>query len=167
MKMIIKVIDRFICKVEEGVIAFGIILLTIFVFFGVCARTLNFSWTGTEEVSMFLIIWVTFMATSWASREGRHITMSAFLDLAPERIRIIMLTVIGFITGLFCFGIAIVGCHFIYLALKVSHVTPALRVPLWPVYISLPIGLFLTGIQYIRIAFKTLSDQKSESRKDG
>ena len=86
--------------------------------------------------------------------------MTALLELAPERIVKVFITIIRLITGLFCFAVAVLGWRFTQLAFSGGQVSPALLVPIWPVYVAVPIGLFLTGIQYMRIFFENLFGQK-------
>jgi C4-dicarboxylate transporter, DctQ subunit len=150
-------IDKFFEEFEKGVLGFGIILLSIVVILNIVTRSLlGWSWIGTEEFSKFCVIWITFMGTSLGTRGDRHISMTAFVDMTSLNLKNTILTVVGFVTAIFCFYISYLGFRFTILSMGGGMVTPALMVPVWPFYIPLPIGLLLTGIHYIRLSLRRM-----------
>ena len=42
---------------------------------------------------------------------------------------------------------------------KLARVTPALRIPMWIIYTTLPIGFFLAAVEYLKTFFKNLTDR--------
>ena len=158
MFKILKILDRIICEIEKFLVAFGIIILSFAVFSSVITRSLlNWAWIGTEELSQFLVIAITFWGTSWAVRENRHIAMTALLELAPVKAQKALMLIICLTTAFFCFIIGYIGWDYTKLAYRGGQVSAALMIPVWPVYLSVPIGMFLSGIQFTKEFFKLLS----------
>ncbi len=165
MGKVLGAIDNFMAEFEKAALGFGIILLSLVVIIGIVGRFLfQWAWIGTEEFSKFCVIWITFMGTSLAARGDRHISMAAFVDMTPERIRNAFYVVIGFLSALFCFAITYLGLTFAILSMKGGQVTPALMLPVWPFYIALPIGMFLTGVQYIRLSLQRMNPKGTQEQ---
>jgi TRAP-type C4-dicarboxylate transport system permease small subunit len=161
MFKILKILDRTICEIEKFLVAFGIIALSVAVFSSVFTRSLfNWAWIGTEELSQFLVISITFWGTSWAVRENRHIAMTALLELAPEKAQKALMIMISLITAIFCFVISYIGWDYTKLAYKGGQISAALQLPVWPVYLAVPIGMLLSGIQFMKEFFKLLKRSK-------
>lgn len=158
--MILNLIDGFLFRIEKGVIAIGLIVLAFMVFINVSTRfLLNWSWIGTEEISTFITIWITFLGTAFAARKGLHITMSALFDRIPERPRKVLWIIITFITAIFCFILAVFGWQLTQFAVSTGHVSSALRIPYFLFYLPIPIGMLLTGIQFGRIVIRNLKQK--------
>ena len=151
------VVDHAIARFEAFVLAFGVIAMAVnsianvigrFVF----AQSIYF----TEELNQFLIVLVTFVGISYAARKGRHIRMSAFYDQLSERGRKIMMIFIAAITAAVLFVLAYYSFEYVMRVAKLGKVTPSLQVPLYLTYIWVPLGLVMTGIQYVLTVVKNL-----------
>jgi C4-dicarboxylate transporter, DctQ subunit len=161
MRKMVRVLDNFMAGFEKRVLSFGIILLSLVVIMNILTRVFfKWSWIGTEEFSKFCVIWITFIGAGLGAREGLHISMNAFVDMVSTRMRNNILIAVEFMSALFCFWMAYLGFWFMQLSLKGGMVSPALMLPLWPFYLPLPIGMFLTGIQYIRLAIRRIGSMQ-------
>src|SRR5690554_229432 len=101
------------------------------------------SWLFAAEISEIAIIMATFMGISYAARKGRHISMSAFFDLAPKKVQKILSIVNPLITALILFLLSYYALDY---TLSQTRVTTSLEIPYWMMVIFMPIGLFLGGI---------------------
>lgn len=150
-------VDHAIARFEAFVLAFGVILMAVnsianvigrFVF----AQSIYF----TEELNQFLIVLVTFVGISYAARKGRHIRMSAFYDQLSERGRKVMMILVAAVTAAVLFVLAYYSFEYVMRVAKLGKVTPSLQVPLYLTYIWVPLGLVMTGIQYLLTVVKNL-----------
>ena len=150
-------VDHAIARFEAFVLAFGVILMAVnsianvigrFVF----AQSIYF----TEELNQFLIVLVTFVGISYAARKGRHIRMSAFYDQLSERGRKAMMILVAAVTAAVLFVLAYYSFEYVMRVAKLGKVTPSLQVPLYLTYIWVPLGLAMTGIQYVLTVVKNL-----------
>jgi C4-dicarboxylate transporter, DctQ subunit len=150
-------VDHAVARFEAFVLAFGVILMAVnsianmigrFVF----AQSIYF----TEELNQFLIVLVTFVGISYAARKGRHIRMSAFYDQLSERGRKVMMILVAAVTAAVLFVLAYYSFEYVMRVAKLGKVTPSLQVPLYLTYIWVPLGLVMTGIQYLLTVVKNL-----------
>ena len=150
-------VDHGIARFEGFVLAFGVILMALnsianvigrFVF----AQSIYF----TEELNQFLIVLVTFVGISYAARKGRHIRMSAFYDQLSERGRKVMMIFVAGLTAAVLFVLAYYSFEYVMRVAKLGKVTPSLQVPLYLTYVWVPLGLAMTGIQYVLTVVKNL-----------
>jgi C4-dicarboxylate transporter, DctQ subunit len=145
--------------VEVSILVLCVAALAILLMANVFARTFLQSIYFAEEVSVFLVMLITFTGVSYGVRKARHIRMGAFLDAMPpkmEKAFIIFICVVSaFVMGIMTWF------SYLYLmnAMNMGHMTPALRLPRWTFYVIVPIGFGLACIQYIRTIIKNLTEK--------
>jgi C4-dicarboxylate transporter DctQ subunit len=110
---------------------------------------MNDSLTFADEIGRFLVIIVTFIGASYAAREGRHIRMSAIYDLMPQKVRKVMMILISGITSVVLLIIAYYALLYAIFIFNNGRVSNALQLPMYYIYIFVPIGLTLTSVQYL------------------
>jgi len=145
-------------RIEERVLAGGIILIAIVTIVNVfCRSVLNSSLTFAEELSQFLIIFVTFIGLGYGASKGRHIRMSALTDQLGTRPRKALMILTAAATSGLMFLMTYYSIRYIATVESLGTVSPALQVPLWLVYCAAPVGLFLAGVQYALTVVKNLT----------
>nr|WP_163539767.1 TRAP transporter small permease [Gracilibacillus sp. YIM 98692] len=139
-------------KLEEFILSFAIILISIMIVGNVIAREVFSSgaFFFAYEVSKFAIVIATFMGIGYAARKGRHISMSAFYDFASFKIRKVMMIAINFITAIVMFMLAYFTYSLLMFEYSTGAITTALELPRYWMAIFLPLGFFLAGIQFLR-----------------
>ncbi len=113
----------------------------------------------SEELNRILIILVTFAGISYAARQGRHIRMSAIYDELPPRLRKPLMIVIAIVTAIFMFGLAWYSLAYILTLQSRGRVLPALGIEQWIIYVWVPVGFLMTGLQYALTAIKNLMEK--------
>ncbi|TPE68315.1 TRAP transporter small permease [Halalkalibacterium halodurans] len=147
----LKLLDRAIMKLEEIILSWSIIMIAVMIVGNVLSRTFfGTSWSFHQEVSQFAVIIATFMGISYAARKGRHISMSAFYDLAPFKIRKALSIFIPALTAIILFTFAYFAYHYMISVYHTSRVTTALQVPAYLMSVFIPVGFTLGGIQFLR-----------------
>ncbi|RCW77505.1 TRAP transporter small permease [Saliterribacillus persicus] len=149
---IFKTIDWMIMKLEEFILSFAIILISVMIVGNVIAREVfkSGAFYFAYEVSLFAVVVATFMGLSYAARKGRHISMSAFYDFAPFKIRKILMIIINALTAVVMFVLAYYSYQFLIFEYETGSITSALAIPRYIMYIFIPVGFFMAGIQFIR-----------------
>ena len=151
-------LDRVIGVVEAFIIGGSILVMAAIMSAHVVGRALlDQGIAGTYELTELLLILITFVGVSYGERNARHISMSALYDQLSGRARKAMLVFICVVTGAFMFYLAWVGAEYTYDIWNRGRTTSALRIPLWIVYLAVPIGLTLAGIQYWMTAVRNLT----------
>jgi len=150
-------IDVYISKFEAVVLALGVLLMAVNTCVNVVARFgFGQGLFFAGEINRILIVLITFAGIGYAARHGRHIRMSAIYDALPFKGRKLLMIVIAFFTSAVMFFL----CYFsvIYIAdlYDRGRILPALGFEIWIIYIWVPIGFAITGIQYFLTAIKNI-----------
>ncbi|UOQ44170.1 TRAP transporter small permease [Halobacillus salinarum] len=141
--------DRGQTLVEKWIISWSIIGMTVVLLANVIARSfLGNSLTYAEEVGQFFLILVTFVGLSYCARNGRHLKMTAFVEMLPFRFRKYLVIFTTFSTSGLLFFLTYYGVRYTWFLYDVERVTPALRFPLYLIMLFVPLGLFFGAVQY-------------------
>ena len=104
---ILDTVDYGIARLEEVIMAVGVILMAINTIANVIARfVFNNSLAFAEELNSIFILLVTFAGIGYAARHGRHIRMSAIYDAMPRQVRKVLMVVITAVTAAFMLMLA-------------------------------------------------------------
>lgn len=149
---IFKRTDKCICKIEELMISYSIITMSIILIGNVISRSFfNRSWEFAEELGQILIIIVTFIGTSYAVRKGRHIRMSAVFDAMPQKIQKIFALIISFFTGSAMVLLFYLSINYLIDVNNSGRLTPVLKIPVVFVIGFVCLGFLLSSIHYFTI----------------
>ncbi|MCW8841436.1 MAG: TRAP transporter small permease [Gammaproteobacteria bacterium] len=155
-------LDTVISKVEGVILALGVLLLALNTCINVIARFgfgkgLFFS----GEINRILIIMITFAGIGYAARHGRHIRMSALYDTLPATGRRILMIFIAIFTSAVMFFLCYYSVLYIIGLYEKGRVLPALGISIWTVYLWVPIGFAVTGIQYLLTAIQNMTSSET------
>ncbi len=158
-------------KIEEVILCIGVGILAVILIVNVIARKAGGSIYFIDEIAMFLVIWITFVGISYASRKARHIRMGAIFDLSSVRVQKVMIFIISTISAIVMFYLTYISFNYVYTTYRWQQVTSALRMPYWIGIVIVPLGFLLAGIHYVRTIVKNIQlkeeiwlspEQKSE-----
>lgn len=151
--------DNIIHKVEGFFLAFGVIAMALNTIIAVISRFIfNDALTFTDELNMIFIIVVTFAGLSYAARKGRHIRMSALYDALPRFSRKILMIIIALTTSLFMFALSFYSYNYILDVYNSGRILPALGIPVFYIYLWVPLGFIITGLQYALTVIKNTQE---------
>ncbi|RXJ81910.1 TRAP transporter small permease [Arcobacter sp. F2176] len=163
--------DKIIGKFEKLMLGLGIIAMAINTIAAVVSRFIfNDAIIFTDELNMIFIVIVTFAGLSYAARQGRHIRMSAIYDLLNSNLRKIFMIIISTITGLFMFFLSYYAILYIVSIYNSGRILPALGIDVYIIYLWVPIGFIITGLQYFSTVLKNIRNEDvylSTNIKDG
>lgn len=155
---VLGVLDLWISRFEGVILAAGVLLMALNVVSNVISRFFfGQSLFFAEEISRILIVMITFAGIGYAARHGRHIRMSAIYDQLPVLGRKVMMVMISVVTGLLMFILCYYSVRYIHGVYSTGRVLPALGLPVWLMYVWVPIGFTITGIQYLLTAVRNLT----------
>ncbi len=154
-------IDHLIAGLEEVIMAVGVIMMAVNTIANVISRFIfNHSIVFAEELNSIFILLVTFAGIGYAARHGRHIRMSAIYDALPVRARKILMTIITAVTAVIMLSLAWYAVQYIISLYAKGRVYPALGIPVYISYLWVPVGFFVTGIQYGLTLIKNLQEDE-------
>ncbi|MFA9560061.1 TRAP transporter small permease [Evansella sp. AB-rgal1] len=170
IKKVLKWLDNLLIKFETIVLSWAIIVISVMTFGNVVYRIItNRSWTFAQEVSEIAIIMATFFGISYAARYGRHISMSAFFDLAPMKIRKFLSIFNPFITAIILFVLCYYAYEYMMHPLTQIRTTSSMEIPYSIMVIPIVLGFFLGGIQFLRNMWVNIKNEEvylAQERKD-
>ncbi len=153
-------IDKQINRLEGFMLALGVMLMATNTIIGVVSRfVFNHSIAFTEELNTIFIVIVTFAGISYAARQGRHIRMSAIFDTLPDWTRKVFMIGISAITAGIMFFLCFYAIEYINTLIQRGRIMPALGTPVWWAYIWVPVGFFITGVQYVLTVIKNIREK--------
>lgn len=156
---ILGTIDVIIARLEAVLLATGVLLMALNTIANVVGRTIGHTFFFSEELNQALIILITFAGISYAARHGRHIRMSAFFDAMAFPLRKTMMIIIAAVTAAAMFLLAWYSLQYVMDQASRGRVLPALRIPQWWIIVWVPLGFFLTAVQYTLTAIKNIIDK--------
>jgi len=153
-------IDVVISKIESIILAAGVLLMALNTCINVIARFVfgeGLFFSG--EINRILIILITFAGIGYAARHGRHIRMSALYDALPVPGRKVLMIVIALFTSVVMFFLCYHSFGYIEILYSRGRILPALGFEIWMIYIWVPVGFAITGIQYALTAIKNFTSK--------
>lgn len=145
--------------VEEIVGAILIFLMSFFAFANVISRyVINLSLNFTEELNVYFFVWLTFLGSSLAARDGSHMSISMFYDLFPKAGRKVLylfnqgVCILLFLTLCYCGVLEVMD------EMALNATTETIVVPVWWFTGSIPIG---SALLVFRTLLRTAEDLKA------
>ncbi len=140
--------ETFLVRTNQVFIGIMMGIMFVLVFINVVTRyVFGFSFATTEEISTFLMIWITYIGAGLALREGRLAAIDLFQDLLPEKIRLATRAMIGVIILIFFILLAYYGIKMVQFGW--AQETWATQIPRGIPYLAVPLGAALFGLHLI------------------
>jgi TRAP-type C4-dicarboxylate transport system permease small subunit len=142
--------DRALIRANRWVVIAILAAMAAMVFANVVLRfATDNSILWVEEVSRYLMIWLTFLGAGLVLRYGGHIGIDTLQDALPRHgvwIRgAIFLLLLGFFTTMIWLGAR-------YAMLTWGQTTPVMQIPVGAVYLAMPIGFALMIVHLLLMA---------------
>lgn len=158
----LKILDRFMARIEETLLACGIMLMAGMLILNVLLRLFaGRSITFSEEAGQILLTVVTFVGLSYVARHGKHIRMNILLDLCGLRMRKIISSLIALVTSATLYWMTYVAFEYMSAIKFTGRVTPALGLPVYLVTMVVVYGFFSAATQYAHVFILNLTHQET------
>ncbi|WP_066307384.1 TRAP transporter small permease [Bacillus sp. FJAT-29814] len=150
-------------KYTKWFLAFLIGLMTVITLMEVGARNIfhhSFSWS--EELARFILVWVTFIGASVGYKKGELVAIDA-VERLPEKVRkpIYMLTQL--VSLVFIVFLAYLGYAATFSDTVMRQVASGFRVSMmWP-YLSIPLGMTFMFIHALAFLFSPKSFNEEQT----
>lgn len=129
-----------------------IIIMTCSVLTQITARNLfSTSFEALEELSRFLLVWVTFLGTVITYKDNGHIGVKFFVNMFPENIKNLILK----FSKMFdiCFGIVLIYFGFLMSRLTMRQISLQMGIRIGLVYMVIPVSGLLLLVHIIEKLF--------------
>lgn len=155
-----KSFDRVLSKIEEYVLSFSIIAMAILLIVSVVMRAVfNSSLTFSEEIGLALLVLVSFFGLEYCARKGRHISMSIIFDKVSNKNKKRFMILISSVSFIVMTYLSYIAFKYILSVKRFGTVTPALQIPMYIVYLVVPIGFLIGAIEYLRTSILNIKEK--------
>jgi len=144
---LVKSIKNLLDRLLEGLVMIVVAVLVVDVLWQVFTRfVIKKPSTWTEELAIFMLIWVSLLGSAVALGRGAHLGIDYFVGKLPERARMSTEVFVFFCVSLFSLLVMLIGgIDLVRSTLEMGQESSALRVKVGYVYLAIPIsGFFLT-----------------------
>jgi TRAP-type C4-dicarboxylate transport system permease small subunit len=150
-------LDRGLLAANRWTIIVMLAAMSAMVFANVALRfTTDVSILWVEELSRYLMIWLTFFGGGLVLRYGGHVGIDTLQEALPRQAAAIRGAIVVLLGGFFVFMIA-VGARYAWLAW--DQTTPVLGIPVGAVYLAIPIG-FALFLAHLALMARTYVGQR-------
>lgn len=121
----------------------------------------------SSEAVIYLIIFSTFMGAVITLRHNEHVNIDILPFLLGRRGKRIFTVLGSLVTLIYC---GVIGSYAWILVAEPAirnTVTPALDLPLWVVYLGLPIGLTLMFVRALEIVYRAARGREAFAEAEG
>ncbi len=164
---VLALFNRVLDRLEETLIAILMAAATLLIFVAVVHRymagfaipglqdwllSLNFSWA--QELCIYMFVWMAKFGAAYGVRTGIHVGVDVLVNrLAPEKQKPVIL--FGLLAGaLFTGMVAVMGANFVWHVGHTDQTSPDLELPMWWVYLAIPLGSSLMCYRFLQVAWR-------------
>lgn len=141
---------RFIEKAEQWLCAVALLTTAMILFVNVVMRyCFSASTSWAEESIRYLMVWITFIGGSVCVRQSAHIRMDFLMSFLSGSARRFLDRTVYLLSALFCGIMTFYGARLVAFTLSTGQASPALGIPMWWVYLAVPLGSGLMAFQFL------------------
>ena len=150
--------DRALIRANRCVVIAILAAMASMVFANVALRFFtDGSILWVEEVSRYLMIWLTFLGAGLVLRYGGHIGIDTLQERLPRHAipvrAVIFVVMLGFFAVMLWLGIR-------YAAFTWAQTTPVMQIPIGAVYLAMPIGFALLIVHALLMAASYVRERR-------
>ncbi|HZK02228.1 MAG TPA: TRAP transporter small permease [Anaerovoracaceae bacterium] len=136
---------------EEILLVLCILIMVVVIFLQVVMRyAFNSSLSWSEELARILFIWASWIGISFGQKRSDHIKIVLLTDNLKGKFKDLVL----FVADLCTLGILLVllvkGMQITDKIYSMASITPALSIPKWIMYASVPLSCSLMSIRVVK-----------------
>lgn len=114
------------------------------------------SLTWSEELARYCFIWLIYIGIAYGVKKSRHICLDVVFDILPDTLKKVFILISNVLVGVFALVVIYYSTFLIDQLMTFGQKSAAMRVDMVYVYISVPIGMFLTVVRLIQNTFYTI-----------
>jgi len=114
-------------------------------------RGISFTWA--QELTIYMFIWMAKFGAAYGVRTGIHVGVDVLVNaLSPARRNFFIL--FGLLAGaLFTAIVGSLGAYFVWELAHTEQVSPDLELPMWMIYMAMPLGSYLMCFRFLQVAY--------------
>jgi C4-dicarboxylate transporter, DctQ subunit len=114
-------------------------------------RSLNMTWA--QELCIYMFVWMAKFGAAFGVRQGIHVGVDVLINQLKGRTRS-PVVLFGLACGaLFTFIVGSLGLRFVWHIAQTEQTSADLEMPMWLVYLAVPLGSYLMSFRFLQVAF--------------
>ncbi len=156
--------NRTVEKMIAPVIAVALLFITLMLFSNVIGRyVFGVSLKWAEELTNYIIIWITFLGGVVCLRKGMQITMDAFVLQLNGSMQVFVARLTSALGLLFSLATVWLSYKLVMMVLPTGQVSPAMMVPMFIPYLVLPLSGLLMAMEYLELILYGKADEATHN----
>lgn len=159
--------SKWLGRIEEIIVVSTLVTMSIIAFTNVLTRNfLDVSLAFTEEITVNLFVFLTFVGAAIGVRKNAHLGFSLIVERVSIPLRRGLIVLIGLFSSLLFLLIAYYGVEMMMFQVDINAMTPALGWPKWLFSLGIPIGTVLCAVRTVEATvkqWKELSEKQGDS----
>lgn len=150
-------IINFYNKLEEYLLVSSLVFTVCIILLQVIMRyVFNSSLSWSEELARYIFIWQIWLGASLGVREKKHIRVELIYGLFKQKGQRIMDILSTIIWIALCIFLAVNGTKLTLALLQRHSTSPAMKIPMYMIYATLPISCGVMGLRLIQRVFEMI-----------
>ncbi len=114
----------------------------------------NVSWA--QELCIYMFVWMAKFGAAYGVRTGIHVGVDVFINRLKNKPRAVFVE-FGLLAGaLFTGIIGTLGTKFVWAIAHTDQVSADMELPMWIVYLAIPLGSYLMCFRFLQVAWAFL-----------
>lgn len=137
-------------SLEENILFFAMVFSVGLIFLQIVMRYIfssSLSWS--EELARYIFVWYTWVGTSYAVSQHKHIRIEILSDMLKGKSKILLDTAALLLWAIFSFFLSVKGIQVVSMLATRGQNSAALEIPMAIPYAAIPVGCFLMGIKLL------------------
>ena len=151
LKKVMKGIRKAELTIAGVLLGSALVVLTLNVIFRRVPALPALNWA--EEYMRYCSIWITFLGMAVCAEDDSHVGVYIVYQMVPLKAKKILKALCMLAACIFCAFFFYACMKYVMMAFKNMQRSAVMQVPLWIIYIVLPLGAALSTLQY---ALKTV-----------
>lgn len=152
--------NNIIIKIEDYVNGILLLSSTIILFINVLLRyVFHDSSTWIEEIVRYSMVWITFFGGSICVRNKLHVGIDIIVMIVPQVLKKVLTALAQFLAAIFTAFITYYGFQTTVMVIETSQKSPAMMLPMWIVYLAIPVGSALMTIRFLMLAWEVITSK--------
>ncbi len=120
---------------------------------GIFTWLVSFDLSWAQELCIYMFVWMAKFGAAYGVRTGIHVGVDVFVNMVGSGARK-RLVLFGLLAGAAFTGvIASLGANFVYHIYETGQRSNDLEVPMWFVYLAIPLGSSLMSFRFLQVAW--------------
>ncbi|MBF7082767.1 TRAP transporter small permease [Desulfallas sp. Bu1-1] len=156
MKKLIYYMDN----LEEIIITILLPLMCIVVFLSTFFRFAKMPlMPWGEELARYLMIWIVFLGLGTGAKKNAHFFVQLIINLVPKTFHKYVNIFRIMIVVIFCSIILFLSLSIVKSQMVMGQISPSLHIPMWIVYLAIPVGCASMALRSIQYLIKELKEE--------